>query len=155
MGKQDLRLQVGIPIEFEEQVINWSYTYFQHVVKKEYFDEILKYETNWDISILLLNEDNDIKGVYLLGDKQIDSIVNKKDYKPLKGVEGILIAVDKSFRGKGWGTKLKDYPKKLGFDYIWGQQLKTLGNIHDWLKRRILISETDTVYITLELFDMY
>jgi hypothetical protein len=63
-----------------------------------------------------------------------------------------LLAVDKSIRGMGWGNKLKDYPKTLGIDYIWGQQLKTLNNLNDWLKRRELVGETNSVYITAEIF---
>ena len=155
MNEQDLTIKVGIPENKQKDIINWAHPYFKHVINKEYFVDILNHETNWDISIMLLNELDEVKGVYLLGNKQIDSIVKINDYLLLKGVEGVLLVVDESIRGKGCGNKLKDYPKTLGFDYIWGQQLKTIGNLHDWLKRRKLIAQTKTVYITLELFDMY
>jgi hypothetical protein len=62
------------------------------------------------------------------------------------------LVVDKEIRGQGWGNKLKEYPKTLEVDYIWGQQLKTLNNLEDWLKRRELLGETVGVYITAEIF---
>jgi hypothetical protein len=34
----------------------------------------------------------------------------------------VLLAVDESIRGMGWGNKLKDYTKTLNVDYIWGYQ---------------------------------
>lgn len=147
-----LRIQVGIPEERQEEVIDWTYPYFQHVTGGEYFYAILRQETNWENSLLLLNEKDEIKGVYLLGDQPVESLVKTEEYKGLKGVEGVVLAVDSELRGKGWGTKLKDYPKTMGFDYIWGQQLKTLNNLEDWLKRRVLVAETKSVYITAERF---
>jgi len=51
----------------------------------------------------------------------------------------------------GWGNKLKDAPKTLDVDYIWGQQFKGLNNLEDWLKRRELIHETQDIYITAEI----
>ena len=105
-------------------------------------------ETNWNNSVRLLDENDNLVGAYLFGDTQL----NSDEFNGLVGVEGVLLAVDKSIRGQGWGNKLKDYPKELGVDYIWGQQLKTLGNLQDWLKRRHLYAETDYVYITIEKF---
>ncbi|MFN9953714.1 MAG: hypothetical protein ACK55I_11490, partial [bacterium] len=82
------------------------------------------------------DENNDIKGVYLLGDNQLNSLVEDEKYVNLKGVEGVVLAVSEEVRGQGWGNKLKDFPKTLEVDYIWGQQLKSLNNLEDWLKRR-------------------
>ncbi len=70
----------------------------------------------------------------------------------MRGIEGVLLAVDKSIQGQGWGNRLKDYTRTLGFDYIWGQQLKPLNNLKDWLKRRELVGEVENCYITLEDF---
>ena len=105
-----------------------------------------------DIKILLVDDENNIKGVYILGGNQLNSIVTAKDYKDLNGVEGVLLCVDETLRGQGYGNKMKDYPKTLGYDYIWGQQFKDLDNLNDWLKRRVLVGETQYVYITAELF---
>jgi len=46
-----------------------------------------------------------------------------------------------------------EYPKNLGFDYIWGMQFKQLGNIQDWLKRRKIYSDDGNVYITYQIFN--
>lgn len=86
-------------------------------------------------------------GLYLLGDEQLP---NKKG---LVGVEGVLLAVDETIRGKGFGNQLKDYVLNLNYDYIWGKQLKSLNNLKDWLKRRELVGTTYDCYITLELFN--
>lgn len=142
----------GIPEEIRIEAITWAFEYFKYVTPKDYFFAILKQETNWDISAILLNEEDKIMGLYLLGDKQLDSLTLNEKFIKLKGVEGVLLAVSEDIRGEGWGNKLKDYPKTLEFDYIWGQQLKSLNNLEDWLKRRELIAETKSVYITAEIF---
>lgn len=147
-----MNVKKGIPEERRLEAIAWAFEYFKYVTPKNYFFSILDQETNWDISALLLDDNDKIMGVYLLGDKQLDSLTINEKYLNLKGVEGVVLAVSDKIRGKGWGSKLKDYPKTLGYDYIWGQQLKVLNNLNDWLKRRELITETSNVYITAEIF---
>jgi len=147
-----MKIQQGIPQNRRLEVITWAFEYFKHVTGKDYFFAILAQETNWDLSVILVDENDVLKGCYLFGDQQVNSIIDTDDFKDMKGIEGILLAVDKEIQGQGWGNKLKDYPKTLKFDYIWGQQLKTLGNLKDWLKRRYLYAETDSVYITIEKF---
>lgn len=147
-----MKIQTGIPQNRRLEVITWAFEYFQHVATKGYFFAIIAQETNWDLSVILVDDNDVIKGCYLFGNQQVGSIVDTDDFKGMKGVEGILLAVDKEIRGQGWGNKLKDYPKTLGIDYIWGQQFKTLGNLQDWLKRRYLYAETENVYITIEKY---
>lgn len=145
-------IRQGIPEEMRMEAIRWAFEYFKNVTHKNYFFAILQQETNWDISAILLNDEDKIMGLYLLGDSQLDSLIENEKYVELKGVEGVLLAVSEEIRGQGWGNKLKDFPKTLEVDYIWGQQLKTLNNLEDWLKRRELIAETQSVYITAEIF---
>lgn len=147
-----MNVKKGIPEERRLEAITWVFEYFKYVTPKNYFFSILDQETNWDISALLLDDNDNIMGVYLLGDKQLDSLTINEKYLKLKGVEGVVLAVSDKIRGQGWGNKLKDYPKTLGYDYIWGQQLKVLNNLEDWLKRRELIDERNNVYITAEIF---
>lgn len=147
-----MNVKKGIPEERRLETITWAFEYFKYVTPKNYFFSILDQETNWDISALLLDDNDNIMGVYLLGDKQLDSLTINEKYLKLKGVEGVVLAVSDKIRGQGWGNKLKDYPKTLGYDYIWGQQLKVLNNLEDWLKRRELIDERNNVYITAEIF---
>ncbi len=146
-----MKIKQGIPSDRRLEAITWAFEYFKHVTPKDYFFGIIAQETNWDLSIMLVDGD-ELKGLYLFGDQQISSILNLLEYKDLKGIEGILLAVDSSIQGQGWGNKMKEYPKTMGFDYIWGQQLKTLNNLNDWLKRRILVGQTKSVYLTLEKF---
>lgn len=145
-------IRQGIPKEMRMEAITWAFEYFKYVTSKEYFFAILQQETNWDISAILLNDEDKIMGLYLLGDSQLDSLTVNEKYVDLKGVEGVLLAVSEEIRGQGWGNKLKNFPKTLEVDYIWGQQLKSLNNLKDWLKRRELIAETQSVFITAEIF---
>ncbi len=147
-----MKIKQGIPQHSRLEAITWAFEYFKHVTDKYYFFSILAQETNWDLSVMLIDGE-ELKGLYLFGDKQIDSIIKTEIFKDKKGIEGILLVVDKEIQGQGWGNKLKDYTKTLGFDYIWGQQLKTLNNLLDWCKRRYLLAETDSVYITVEEFN--
>ena len=145
-------IRYGIPKEMRLEAMQWAFQYFSRVIYKNYFFTIIEEETNWDISAIILDDEDKIKGLYLLGDSQLCSSFLTEKYTGLKGVEGVLLVVDKEIRGQGWGNKLKDYPKTLEVDYIWGQQLKTLNNIEDWLKRREIVGETTATYITAEIF---
>ena len=147
-----MRILQDIPAEMRKESITWAYGFFKNVISKDFFYELIMEETNWKISLIILDDEDKIKGLYLLGNTQLSSYINNNKYNNLKGVEGILLAVDNDIRGLGWGNKLKDYPKNLGFDYIWGQQLKSLNNLTDWLKRRELVGETKEIYITAEIF---
>lgn len=143
-----MEIKQGIPKERINEILKWSYEFFNKLMNGNEFKWYLKEVTNWDKSILLLNENNEIKGAYLFGDNQL----LHERFENLKGVEGVLLAIDKDIRGQGWGDKLKEYPKTLGVDYIWGQQLKGLNNLNDWLKRRELIGENEEIYITVEIY---
>jgi hypothetical protein len=148
-----MEIKQGISSEMQDTVIDWVYSFFTTYMDSSYFRYYLKKTTNWETSALLMDGDV-IKGAYLLGDTPIGiySPVWNEKYSKLKGIEGVLLVIDDSIRNQGWGNKLKDYPKSLGVDYIWGQQFKGLNNLKDWLKRRELITTTRDCYITLELF---
>jgi hypothetical protein len=149
-----MKIIQGIPQNKVSEVLDYTHQFFEHVMDATNFYQYMRYlaNVNWDESILLVDDENNIKGVYILGGNQLNSIVTAKDYKELNGVEGVLLCVDETLRGQGYGNKMKDYPKTLGYDYIWGQQFKDLDNLNDWLKRRVLVGETQYVYITAELF---
>lgn len=147
-----MKIIKGVATHRQKEVIDWSYQYFKDITSKYYFKAILEDETNWNISALLLDDEEKIKGVYLLGNNQLSSIVDCEKYNNLKGVEGVVLTVAEEIRGQGWGNQLKDFPKSLEVDYVWGQQFKHLNNLEDWLKRRELVLETDFIYITAEVF---
>jgi GNAT superfamily N-acetyltransferase len=151
MRIEKLSIEQGISENIIEDLLDFSYPYFSNVMSKEYYKEYIINVTNFKKSLLLYNDDK-IIGIYFLGSTQITQYSNDKRFKNLKGVEGVMLLVTDEYRGKGFGDKLKDYPKTMGYDYIWGQQAKILSNLSDWLKRRELILETTTIYITAELF---
>lgn len=143
-----LVIKQGIPKERINEIMKWSFPYFTHVIDEGFFQIVVEGQTDLKKSAMIVDKDDNILGVYLIGNNQLRNL----DFHDLKGVEGVLLAIDESIRGRGWGNRLKDYPKTLGVDYIWGQQAKGLNNIKDWLKRRELINESGGVYITAEKF---
>jgi hypothetical protein len=147
-------IKQGISESYREAIIHWGYPYFKDLVGKQMFKDIIKRQTNWDISLMLVNKDDedDVLGIYLLGNMQLSESVNSDMFDKLNGVEGVLLLIDESIRSEGWGSKLKDHTRTLGFDYIWGQQYATLNNLDDWLKRRVLIAQSEEVNITAEFF---
>ncbi|TXG85732.1 MAG: hypothetical protein E6R13_01780 [Spirochaetes bacterium] len=144
----------GIPSNRVTEVLDYSYQFFSHVMKKPDFDYYMRNlaNINWSFSVLLLDDEDNIKGAYILGNHQITSMLDAEEYIGLNGIEGVLLCVDESIRGLGYGNQLKDYPRSLGYDYIWGQQFIPLGNLNDWLKRRELVGQTEQVYITAEKY---
>lgn len=147
-----MRIEKGIKEEEITSILNYSHNFFKNIISKKYFDEHVLATTNFDLSAKLLTDINTLKGVYLIGTHQVTSMADLPEYKDLIGVEGVLLAIDEDIRGIGFGGKLKDYPKSLGVDYIWGQQFKALDNLDDWLKRRVLVHETEEIYVTVENF---
>jgi GNAT superfamily N-acetyltransferase len=64
-------------------------------------------------------------------------------YQGLRGVEGVALAVDPMYRGKGAGKLLREYSLTMDYDYIWGMQFKSLNNLDNWVKSgRELIYES-------------
>lgn len=143
-----LVIKQGIPKERINEIMKWAFPYFTHVIDEGFFQIVVEGQTDLKKSAMIVDKYDNIYGAYLIGNNQLRNL----DFHHLKGVEGVLLAVDESIRGRGWGNRLKDYPKTLGVDYIWGQQAKGLNNIKDWLKRRELINESGGVYITAEIF---
>jgi hypothetical protein len=149
-----MRIKQGIELNQIQEVLDFTFPFFEHIISNVGFNYYMKdlSNANWEESILLLDDDDNLKGAYILGNYQLPSQYVQYKYVGLTGVEGLLLAIDESIRGQGWGNKLKDYPKTLGYDYIWGQQFKGLNNLNDWLKRRELVATTSEVYITAEIF---
>jgi hypothetical protein len=144
-----MKIIQGITQNKISEVLDYTHKFFDHVMDATNFYQYMRYlaNVNWDESILLVDDENNIKGAY-----QLNFMVTAKDYKDLNGVEGVLLCVDKSLRGQGYGNQMKEYPKTLGYDYIWGQQFRALGNLNNWLKRRELVGETEYVFITAEKY---
>jgi len=155
-GKQKEEKNVQIrKMKFED--LPEIYNKFSEVFDKtglsndEIWDEIWEF----DLGLSLIAEVGDeIAGFYFLADKPIPEVDGAEDYeklKNLKGLEGMALGVLKKFKNLGIGKKLITQSQNMGFDYIWGYQLKSLKNIDDWLKRRKLYAITDTTYITYQV----
>lgn len=124
-----MEIKKGIPQEEIEFVLEWGFNHFKEIIDKKSFKSIVNTHTNWYISAKLVDENNKLMGVYLLGDCQLFFKNDEISLEGKIGVEGVLLAIDKEIRGQGWGEKLKDYPKTLDVDYVWGQQFKALNNL--------------------------
>jgi GNAT superfamily N-acetyltransferase len=143
----------------KDQVQNLVIKEFSRFMDKSVIPYYLEFATNYNKSIVVEKNDT-IVGVYLLGDRQIKKgirmnksnkiFIDLDEYDNKVGLEGVALVVDESERGKGLGSKLKDYTKTLGVDYIWGGHYEGLNNLNDWLKRRRIAAENDKGYITIE-----
>jgi GNAT superfamily N-acetyltransferase len=120
--------------------------------------------TDWDLS-RKLTLDAELIGFYLLHEDSINSLLSRYDhYKPLedlsgyatkRGVEGVILLVLPQYRGKGYGNLLKDLPRSMGYQYVYGEQFKATPDVlQHWLKRRRLIADCcgpyGDVWVTLE-----
>jgi hypothetical protein len=149
-----MKIVRGIPQKYISQILDWS-IHFEHIMDQTTFKHYVSYVSNFEISLMLLNEDESIVGAYTLLESDVcDEFNNTEKFEGLYGVEGILLFIDEAYRGMGWGNKLKDMPRELGYDYVWGRQHKKLNNLHHWLKRRELICEMEREFVTAQIFNV-
>ena len=69
----------------------------------------------------------------------------------MNAICGDALVVDPAYRGLGYGSMLRAMPSRMNVDYVWGSQLKALNNIDDWLKRRLLVTDSQMCNVTIEL----
>lgn len=131
-------------------------------------DEIIAFThryADWDLSRKLMR-DGTMIGFYLLQEDSIAELTNNRydRCKPLedlsvyatkRGIEGIILLVLPAYRGHGYGNLLKDLPRQMGYDYVYGEQFKASPAVlQHWLKRRRLVADccgpTGDVWVTLE-----
>ena len=115
-----MRIKQGIELNQIQEVLDFTFPFFEHIISNVGFNYYMKdlSNANWEESILLLDDEDNLKGAYILGNYQLPSQYVQYKYVGLIGVEGLLLAIDESVRGQGWGNKLKDYLKTLGYEYI-------------------------------------
>jgi hypothetical protein len=98
-----------------------------------------------------------LAGAYLLRESSIaDGVAEEpggtagdlSKFEGLSGVEGVALVVAPGMRGRGYGRLLRSLPSELGFDYVYGKQLKSLGNLPHWLRHRELAAETAHCWVT-------
>ena len=68
-----MKIIQGIPQNKISEVLNYTHQFFEHVMDATNFYHYMKYlaNVNWDESILLVDEKNNIKGAYIFGGNQI------------------------------------------------------------------------------------
>lgn len=85
----------------------------------------------------LRNEQDKLVGFYILQhDKWPHGIASIEFDQKGNGVEGVCLALDKEYRGAGYGKWLINLPQRLGYDFIWGRHMPSLNNLDHWKKRR-------------------
>jgi GNAT superfamily N-acetyltransferase len=91
-----------------------------------------------------------IRDIPLFPGEKEDTTRYRTGWRKGKGVEGIALAVEPEFLGKGIGRILREYPESCGrFAYSWGLAYKTLNNLDKWLGYRRLISDSGPFNVTL------
>jgi GNAT superfamily N-acetyltransferase len=118
---------------------------FKHLMSKEDSYLYLKEVVDWDLSVKLIL-DNKIIGCYLLAERSINEYTN--DFIGQKGIEGVALVLDKNYRNLGYGKLLIEYSESLPYHYIWGQHLKTTGNLEYWKKHRPFVYDAGGYWIT-------
>ncbi len=151
---ENIKIVKASPL-YKKQIENVLWKSFQGHMPKNELNAYVFMVTNLNKSYVALNEQGNVIGAMLLGDNQVTDFMKKgtKDYKKyskLKGIEGVALCVDLKYRNQRIGDKLRRLPLTLDYDYIWGQQLKSLNNINNWIKfGRRIVYENDSLYVTL------
>lgn len=106
---------------------------------------------------IVVEVDGKLAGFYFLRPGSIPENINPELYEELKdlsGIEGVALGVFPEYKNLGIGKRLIEYPKNMGYDYIWGYQFKPLKNLGDWLKRRKYygFDEEENAHITYQVF---
>jgi GNAT superfamily N-acetyltransferase len=141
----------------EDDILEIMVSVFSAHMSEDALIGYLNHATDWNLSKKLVYNGK-IIGCYLFGEGDIEQLVSNckhidlSPFEGLHGIEGIAVAVLPEYRGTGLGNKLKDLPKHMGYDYVYGQQLKSLNNLEDWLKRRFLVADCGGVWVTAEIF---
>jgi hypothetical protein len=73
------------------------------------------------------------------------------------GIQGLVVGILPKYQKKGYSKLLFDYPKNLGYDYVWAVQTEGMSNLSGWLKRAELLLTINhysgqKFYITIEKF---
>lgn len=117
-------------------------------------EEHLDRRSDWSASRRVV-VDGDTVGVYLLRPSGLPDWADRtarERTRNLRGVAGIALAVDPDRRNRGYGRILKDEPERMGYDFVWGEQLRDLGNIEQWKRRREVLGERFDSYLSAEIF---
>lgn len=64
------------------------------------------------------------------------------------GVQGVALACTPEARGLGYGRLLRDEPRRMGCDFVFGLHHKDLGNLENWLRHRTLLHEDSECFVT-------
>lgn len=100
---------------------------------------------------VVITVDGEVAGFYFLTPKNLTP--NGDIIKGMVGIQGVALGVSNKFKNMGLGKMLINYPSTLGYDYVWGQQIKQLDNINDWIKRRKIYADTGGMFITYQIFN--
>lgn len=145
-----------------DEILEVAAQVFGDVNSQDEIKEFLNDETNFDISKMVLVDDN-VVGCYLFNETQINDFLDGHNdimlediskYENKKGIQGLGLALLPEYRNIGVGKELRNIPLEMNYDYIWGQHLKGLHNIDNWLKfgRRVIadgVIDGEDMYVTI------
>lgn len=129
-----------------------------HIVFEKHSLNVRSYIRNmaeWDISLKAI-VDNRIVGCYILNNDQYlfgsNTGVDVSEYRDLRALHGVGLAVLPEYRNLGIGRALRDFTETMGYEYIYGMHLPSLNNLEHWKKVREVIYTSPNMHITLKDF---
>lgn len=124
-------------------------------ITKDHLSELIlePLHGNFADSYVAVQGDQVVGGYFLSRQGLPAEIAREHNLENLRGVEGVALFLLPEFRGSGIGRLLREIPKSLGVDYIWGQHFKDLNNLKNWTDYgRQVIYEDEDLFITMMRF---
>lgn len=146
--REPRELGIGTARSWKDEATALLAERFAHLVPGS-FGRYLDAKADWDLSRALV-VDGRLAGVYLLREGDASGHVGTlpSEMEGLRTVEGVALAVAPWAQGTSYGRLLRDQPRALGFEAVWGLQHKSLGNLDRWLAHRALLGETQGCWVT-------
>lgn len=130
---------------------------FAGIVDARTVQSIVNDLADWTMSRKLVVDDK-IVGAYVLGSQSVldfadNALEDLEPYRGKRAVHGVALGLLPEYRGSRLGAKLRDVPRSMPADYVWGMQYKVLGNISHWTRfgRRVVADEGDYVITLMDL----
>ncbi len=137
------------------EILDVAEPIFKNEMARSMLKMYLEGTVDWSLPNKKATVDGKIIGFYLFNGESVaefgGQLEDLSKYKDKKGIQGLILGVDKKYRGWNVGRKLRAIPLQFkNFDYVWGQQFDTLKNLENWTRSgRRLVAKGGGINVTL------